>query len=149
MKYILIFIVFIITSVSYIYWNRELKLNNSRLNTDFFILLQQANRTQLDLRSLNTIEWDELVLWPNSTNICDLNINNYKPGNFNCIQLDNPNEDYLVLLKNNNFAGRIKINKREGDFSKIAHQRISKSQARFVFINKGVFPQVDLDQSSF
>ncbi len=115
------------------------------MQSEFYSLVEQSNQETLDLRGVRTIEWDELVIWTPYANICDYGIEGYGQGSLNCASSNDDGECYLLFLKANHLAGKIKIYRPKIDLATSELDGpISKERAVFVYKTKGEFPKVIL-----
>jgi len=142
-KIIAVFIVAVlITPVGFMYWKYYGRLNNDSLNLEFFKLLQQSQQGKISLESIISVDWDEAVFWPPYGRLCDLGLSDYPKDGLYCPHSSSDVESYIVLVKNNYFAGRIKVNRIEIDFIESGFKRLARQKTQFEFVTKGQFPKV-------
>lgn len=122
-----------------------LPLRQDLTTSKFNFLLKESHRTFLDLRKLDTVQWDELVFWSPYTDICDYGINGYEKKANSCQVSTDDTECYLLLLNQNTLAAKIQINRLEVDFTKAnLKNRISREKAIFRFTSQEDSPGVVL-----
>lgn len=139
LKIILIILIFVGTSTGlFVYWGRAYKDRNYTLVNEFNKLVERSDRAELDLRSISSVEWDEIAYWPPYGNICDIGITGYSPDGSNCIQSVDDGEAYLLFLKNNTLIDKIEVDRMKTNF-KDQLGRVKREKAVFLFENKSNF----------
>jgi hypothetical protein len=130
----------------YIFWFSFLQFYSSSLSREFYSTIEkQKNQNILDLRQLQSVDWDELSLWPPYGNICDLGIHQYEKGSENCQFSMDDGEAYLLFLKNNKLVEKVPLNRKRLDLvNSPIPWRIPKEKAIFVFIEKGNWPRIKI-----
>ncbi len=75
---------------------------------EFKRILNDSEENSFDLRRINSVDWDEFIVWGPYRNICDLGIKGYEEGGANCSS--NVESDcYLLLLDNNELVAQLFI----------------------------------------
>lgn len=112
----------------------------------FQTILKESRQGTLDLRRLDRIPWDELVLLTSYADICDKGIAGYEAGGPNCWSPSDDSETYLLLLAENKLKSKIKIHPGELDFSSTWDGRLPREKAVFQFVSPGNSAAVRLAQ---
>jgi len=139
---IILIVAVLIAPVGFVYWKYFGRLKNDSLNLEFFKLLQQSQQGNISLESIASVDWDEAVFWPPYGNLCDLGLMDYPKDGLYCPSSHSDSESYIILVKNNYFAGRIKVNRIEIDFVDSGFNRLARQKTHFEFVTKGQFPKV-------
>lgn len=133
----------IITLGIFVSWNSWINAHTSGLSREFYELVEKSEQKELDLRSIQSVDWDELAYWYPYGDICDFKIEGYAEGGSNCIQSIDDGEAYLLFLKNNELIGKVRIQRSKTDFNDQIG-RVKRENAVFSFSTKGDFPKVIL-----
>ncbi len=126
-------------------WYQFEKYHNSSVSREFYSLIKDSNQEVLDLRNIQSIDWDELVIWTPYANICDYGIRGYEKAGLNCVSSTDDGECYLLFLKSNKLLGKVAVNRKMIDLaSSDIKGRVPRLKARFTYKSKGDWPKVAL-----
>lgn len=140
---LVLILVFGLPLFAFISWHRVLKFYATAPSREFYGILEDSNQVELDLRSLKSADWDELVHWSPYTSICDYGIAGYDSKDPDCDKSKDDGESYLVLIKKNQEVAIIPVQTSLAIFHpKLG--RVKKEKAVFVFMDQGKFPNVEL-----
>jgi hypothetical protein len=128
-------------------WKQNKPVYLDSLTKEFFEAVEQSQQKTLDLRSIKSVDWDELVYWSPYQNICSYGILEYDPDSSNCESSTDDTEAYMLFLKENHLVGRVKIKNELAAFESDLG-RVEREKAIFTFATQGKFPRVILKNES-
>jgi hypothetical protein len=121
------------------------EVRSTPIAKEFYALIDDGDNYVLDLRKIQTVDYDELAFWPPYEDICSLGIEEFNKNGSNCKKTSDDGECYLLFLKNNKLVGKVQIARREVDFAASEiNWRVLKRNALFQFLSKNNFPKVKL-----
>lgn len=134
-----------ILSGSFLVWMVWYQFNASHTVREFHDLLSDSKQQTFNLGQLSSVDWDEMTIWGQGKNNCELGIDGLQMGNSDCRSITNEREIYVVLLKTNKVVAMVPVNRRMIDLLKSdLPARVAKKDAIFSFKTQGDFPLVEL-----
>jgi hypothetical protein len=129
----LIFVAPVLAFTGYFLWEYKLKFYATGLARQVHALEQKSSNdgTELDLRSVDAVDWDEVVHHAPYTSLCNYRIEGYE-RNDSCTTISDDGPEVLLFLKNNRLVGRAYLNTEFQYNGSEYSGRFPKSVAKFL-----------------
>jgi hypothetical protein len=116
------------------FWFTNLQYRTTALRREVTAKIENSRNSVLDLRDINSVEWDEAAYWGPYMQICDLGIKGYEPESSRC-ENNSESEAYIIFLSKNVAIEIVPVNRWERPFDGDTFKRLQKAEMYFQPVN--------------